>query len=375
MPSQTQYPDFLDIPSPEMEEVSRILGAGQKTAERPYYGSAQAQSLSDYHAQAEQQAQARDDLAMQAEIQRRIALPTVGGRNARQLAFQQALKRAQYENQTKGLMDDLHKLDPADPEFSAQQDEIFGRHPIAREALRDPRVANTVKRQAAENEELQTIFNKDQQARQEYANLRAAGRAPAEARQIVKDAATRRAERVAFAMGGLDPAEFDSGKYNGPDGNVDRAKVAYALSRRKAEEDSVLSSSEMKALDAVAENLTPPDLSDTGKIRAFERQFKRPPATEEEWSQAYQLAESEGQEDREKLASLIKYYEGTARKKVPDSYKAMVTGASEQNVPQGTPQAAAPTEQITTVTTIEQARTLPKGTRFRGPDGKVRIVP
>lgn len=326
MPPTVQYPDFLGIPSPEMEEVSRILGGGQQqTKDRPYYGSAQQQSLSDYHAEAERMANERDNLALQAEVQRRISLPTTGGRSARQIAWRQALQRAQYENQTKALIDDLTRLDAADPEFGVQQDEIFGRHPIAREALRDPRVANMVKRQAAENEEMQTIFDKDRESRQEYANLRAAGRSPTEARKIVKDAATRRAERVAFAMSGGNPAEFDSGKFNGPDGNVDRAKLAYALSQRKAESEASLSSAERKALDSAVENLVQPDLSDAGKVRAFERQFKRRPATEEEWTQAYRAAEADGQRERDALAALIEDLERSG-KRVSNLYKNMARG-------------------------------------------------
>lgn len=372
MATAIEYPDFLGIPSPEMEEVSRLLAPRQQTAERPYLASPQAQALSDYHQEAERLANERDNLAMQGEIQRRIALPTMQGSRARSAAFRKALERAQYENQTKALMDDLMRLDAADPEFSLQQDEIFGRHPIAREALRDPRVANMVKRQASENEELQQLFDKDPQARQEYANLRTAGRSPADARKTVKDAATRRAERVAFAMSGGNPEDFDSGKFLDKDGRLDRAKLAFALSQKKAEQESALSSSERRALDTAVENLEQPDLTDAGKIRAFERQFKRKPETAEEWTAAYDLANASGQQQRDALTALIEDLERSG-KRVSGLYKWM----AGQSVPRGTSATTptTPTEQIITVQTIEQARALPKGTRFRGPDGKVRQVP
>lgn len=375
------YPDFLNIPSPEMEEVRDILSP--KQVERPYYASAPAQALSDYHAEAEQRANARDSIAMQAEIQRRMALPTVGGQRARQAAWQQAMQRAVYENQTKALLNDLTALDAADPEFGPQQDEIFGRHPIAREALRDPRVANLVKRQASENEEMQNIFGKDSEAQQEYANLRSAGRSPQEARKTVKDAAVRRAERIAFAAAGLDPAEIDSGKYNTPDGKLDKARLAYSMAQRKREAESGLSTTERKILDTAAESVIPPDLSPEGKARAFEKQFSRKPVTEDDWQKAFALAEAEGLQEREGLAALIEDLQKSG-KRVPDHYRNMV-GGTQPSTPQATAPAPDQTtnNQVPTTTasapleaakmTREEVMRLPKGTPIKMPDGSVML--
>jgi hypothetical protein len=219
--------------SPEADAVRQLLQPREQPA-RQFYSSPQAQSLSDYHSRIEQDIGARDALAQDAEILRRINLPTRGGEQARALDWQKALEKAAYEKQTSALMDDLRKLDPADPEHQTQQDEIIAKHPISRTALSDPRISGIVKRQSHDYEEMQSLFDKDSVSRQEYANLRVSGLDPDKARQQVRTNAQKRADRLWFATNGGNPEDFDSGKFNLPDGTPDKAKMAYYLAQSKA---------------------------------------------------------------------------------------------------------------------------------------------
>lgn len=218
---------LLNIPSEEAEQVRRVLQPAGPPA-RQTYGDPGLQSVADYHAAANQDYQRRHDLAQQAEITRQATLPTALGQQARVAAYQKALQSALYERDTGALLKDLHSLDPADPEHEIHQDEIFARHPIAHQALSDPRVASAVKRQAADHAEFQHLFDSDPQARHEYATLKAAQTDPAKAREQVRQSAMLRAQKTAYALKGGNPEEFD--QFLNPDGTLDQARMAYSLS-------------------------------------------------------------------------------------------------------------------------------------------------
>lgn len=366
--------DLLGIPSAEAEAVSRVL---QPRAEpqRQVYGSATDQAYGDYMDQADQRMGQRDEIAMQADIQRRMALPTVSGARARQVAWDKALQNAVYEKGASSLLSDLQKLDPADPEHMTQQDEIIAKHPIAREALKDPRVSSLVKRQASENAEMSELFDKDNLARQEYADLRTAGKSPAEARQAVRQSSQRRGERLWFATQGGNPDDFDKGLFNGPDGQPDRAKMAYTIAQAKKGSGQNMSTTELKQLDEAASRIA--EISDEQKRAAFQAANGREPATEEDWSMAWNLANAALAPERELVASIVQDLEAQG-KAVPGRYKRMLEGTT-QNVPQRNeaivPQAA-PTSDIPTVQTLDELKALglPSGARFKTPDGKIRIV-
>lgn len=362
---------LLNIASPEAEAVSRILQPSQ-APERQDYSDPYRQSYQDYSRRLNSDEDSREQREQDAEIQRQIALPTMMGKQARSQAYRKALETALYEKQASALMQDLSLLDPADPEHLEHQDEVIGKHgPIAREALKDPRVANLVKRQAAEYSEINELFDKDPQARQEYLNLRTEGKSPKEAQQAVKMSTRNRSERLWFAMNGGDPNEFDEGKFNGPDGTPDKAKMAFRLAQKKSESKSLLSATERKLLDETAQVVGAPDVSDPAKRRAFKAATGRDPATEEDWQSAYSLAEQAGMADAEKLASLVEDLE-KAGKSVPSVYKKASTTTSNQNVPRGTidgPVEVVP-ERIRVTTQAEYAA-LPSGTKAI--DGKGRL--
>lgn len=330
--------------SPEADAVRQLLQPSAPP-QRQFYDTPQAQSFSDYHAGIEQDIDRREGLAQQAEIMRRINLPTVSGEKARAMDWQKALEKAQYEKQTYALMEDLKKLDPADPEHFTQQDEIIAKHPIAKTALSDPRISGMVKRQSHDFEEMQNLFDKDAVSRQEYANLRTSGIAPDQARQQVRSNAQVRADRLWFAMQGGNPAEFDSGKFNGPDGRPDKARMAYYLAERKGSEDSLLSSVERKALEEAARTLNAnrlnPDL-DEDKKSAFKKQFGREPTSEEDWRAAYDLAKNSGGDKREAMAALVADFQ-RAGKSVPEFYRSMV---GQTNVPQSQTKQVEPAQEV-----------------------------
>lgn len=338
------YYSLLGIPSPEAEEVQRLLQPSGP-AERTYQADPFRQRLDDLGREYDASRQERENTALQGEIQRRINLPTALGKGARNAAWQQAMEQAMYEKQAKSLIDDLQLLDPADPEALDQQDEVVARHPIARKAMSDPRVASLIRRQSKEHEEMRKVFDDDPDALAEYTQLRADGLAPKAVRQQVLNNAKRRAERLWFASNGGNPDDFDSGKFNGPDGKPDKAKMAHFLSTQKAQGDSLLSSTERKALDQAADNFSAmadlnPDDEDT-KRREFMAKFGRPPKTEQEWTSARNMVLQAGLSEKEALAALILDFE-RAGKRVPDFYKKMIgvpsatpAGASDENVPRG----------------------------------------
>lgn len=279
---------LLDIPSPEAEQVRRILQpAGAQAAPRQIYGDPGLQSVSDYHAAADQDYQRRSDLAHEAEITRQATLPTAMGQQARVAAYRKALQAALYEKQTGALLKDLHALDPADPEHELQQDEIFARHPIAHQALSDPRVASTVKRQAAEYQTFQRLFDTDPAARHEYAALKAEQVDPVKARETVRQNSLLRAQREAFAKAGGDLAEFD--QFVQPDKSVDRAAVAQHLAQRARVQKIVSTPSIQKQLlelQSAAERAASTEPSDLQKQAWLAAQGIADPK-EEDWARAY----------------------------------------------------------------------------------------
>lgn len=367
---------LLGIMSPEAEAVGQLLRP-QTPPERQVYGRPEDQALADYHRNAEMAMAQRGDVREDATIQRFANVPTVMGAHARQAAFQKSLQNALYEKQAKALMDELTKLDPADPEALAMQDEIIGRHPIAREALSDPRISGLIKRQSHDNAEMQELFDKDPTSRQEYADLRTNNIPPQAARQQVRSNAQRRAERIWFATNGGDPMDFDSGKFNGPDGRPDRAKMAHFLSQRKSADDALLGSTERKALDEAADSLRAmvsqnPD-DEATKRAAYQMARGKQPESEQEWAEAYRLVQNAGREEKEKLASLILDFERAGRQ-VPNIYKNLIvepTEASVQNVPHGTSeQTQKPsTPQVPIIRTRAEYDALPSGTRYMDSKG------
>lgn len=326
---------LLGIPSEEAEAVRRILQPAEAPA-RPVYADPYQQAYSDYgrNLNAKEDAREANEMALetQATIQRRMRLPTATGKQARTMAFQKAMEAAVYEKQAKALMDDLSKIDAADPEALSHQDEVIGRHSIARQALSDPRISGLIKRQAHENEEMNTLFDKDALARQDYADLRAAGDDPKVAKEKVKSLAQQRADRVWFASGGGDPAEIDNGTFTGADGRFDRAKAAFHLSQKKKPPTQQLGALEARQLDTAAKEVA--QISDDRKIDAYETAKGKKPETKEEWDEAWTLANDALAPDREALAAIVQDLEDQG-KIVPNRYKEMA-GLSDKNtnVPQ-----------------------------------------
>lgn len=372
---------MLGILSPEAEEVSRTLNSGRQSS--PSYVPSKYQPVADYHARAEEAMADRERLALEAEVQRRLVLPTVSGQRARGEAWRMNLEQAMYEKQAKALLDDLGLLDPADPEALDQQDEVVAKHPIARKAMSDPRVANLIRRQSKEHEEMRKVFDDDPDALAEYTRLRADGLPPKAVRQQVLNDSKRRAERLWFASNGGNPDDFDSGKFNGPDGKPDKAKMAYYLASQKKEDDRMLSTSERKALDQAAENFDAvsgldPDDEET-KRREFMAKFGRPPKNDQEWTSARNMVLQAGLAEKEALAALILDFE-RAGKRVPDLYRKMVgvqsttpTEASGENVPRGSVEQPSGPPKPVMVRTKAEYDALPSGSRYMDSNGKIGV--
>lgn len=282
---------LLGIPSPEAEQVRRILQPSGPPA-RQLYGDPGLDSLADYHATADQNSQHRADLAQQAEFTRQATLPTYGGQQARAAAYQKALQNAIYEKQTGALLKDLHSLDPADPEHETHQDEIFARHPIAHQALGDPRVASTVKRQAADYAAFQHLFDTDPAARHEYAALKGDKVDPVKARETVRQNSLLRAQRESFAKAGGNPDEFD--QFVGPDKIVDRAKVAAHLAEAARVQKLTSSPSvqkkllELQSAATLASSAEPTDLQKQAWLAA--QGIEDP--QEADWARAYEAVKN-----------------------------------------------------------------------------------
>lgn len=371
---------LLGIPTPEAEAVGRILQPAAPP--RQAYANPVTESLSQYQENQGRNWQAQQDLEAQAAAQRRVSLPTSAGTQARAAAYQKALANAIYEKQVGALMTDLHQLDTGDPEALSHQDEVISKHPISRQALSDPRIANLIKRQAHDNAEMQGIFDKDPAARDDYAKLRADEVAPAEARAKVKSAAQKRADRLWFATGGGDPAEFDSGKYNGPDGMPDKAQMAYAIAEKKRLEkealrsdDSSLNSTERKLLDKMSEELTSasldPDNPATKKTEfevSKEREIGK--NSKEDWDAAYELVKKKRDAKKDELAATIRDFE-KGGKRIPDNLLQLIgSGAvsapptivtpTAGNVPKGAKNAPITPEAVSAPPVVAPATTPSK---------------
>lgn len=339
---------LLGLGSPEAEQVAQILGT-QQPATRQVYGDPQAQSYSDYYDNIQADIDRRRRASEQANLLRYGGFPTATGQRARAEAYQKAIQQAVYEKQANALMTDLNALDPSDPEHLRHQDEVIAKHPVARQALSDPRISGLIKRQAHDFEEMQAVFNKDPAAMREYATLRAANVAPTTAKQKVLQQAQRRADRLWFASGGGDPAEFDAGKYNAPDGTFDKARAAYRLSQIKAEgktkeeeKAKLLNSTERKLLDTLADEVAKqnPD-NPQSKQTAFSAQKDKDPESEQDWSDAYEIVKKRREAKLDELRALIDDLEAGG-KSIPENYRKMVAEGEGSSDEPGPPPPGAP---------------------------------
>jgi hypothetical protein len=161
--------------------------------------------------------------------------------------------------------------------------------------------------------------------------------------------------RLWFATRGGDPAEFDAGKFNTPEGKLDRARMAYRLAQLKNTPDKEISATEIRQLDEAAEMIG--EISDSRKVAAFRAAAGRDPETEEDWRAAWQLADRAVAPDREALAAIVTDLEAQGRA-VPSRYK-MKAGLMEEQA-----QEATPVQQPTQSISKEEYEALPSGAQF-----------
>lgn len=175
--------------------------------------------------------------------------------------------------------------------------------------------------------------------------------------------------RTWFAMKGGNPDDFDSGMFLDAQGNPDRAKMAYHLTRMK---QANLSNDESDMLQLAADELGP--MTESRLRSAYESAFDEEPTTPEQWAVAHQLAVQESAPQRKALHDIIRDLEMAGRS-VPPRFKELLAGTPAQQAAQGAPPTAddADVPMVSTPAELEALK-LPPGSRFRTPDGKVRMV-
>lgn len=161
-------------------------------------------------------------------------------------------------------------------------------------------------------------------------------------------------DRLWFAMKGGNPADFDAGKFNTPEGKADRAAMAFHLSQLK---NARLSNDEMDQLQLAAEEVGV--INESRARSAFESRYDKEPSTPEEWLMAQQLAFAETAPQRQALANVIRDLEGMGRA-VPPRFKELL-GVSPAAPQEGSVQTQ-PDRPV--ITTREQYDALPPGTPY-----------
>ncbi len=303
--------------------------------------------------------------------------PTEEGRIAAQESLLQrqeaaqakALADMQYEQQAGTLLKELQGLDPADPEHELYLNDTVRRHPVSKKALSDPRIAALIRSQQRENEEMQKLFSEDPDARAEYSVLRKEN--PAVAKDLVRSNSQRRAIREEFAKQGINPDEFDAGKFNDANGRPDKAKMAFHIAQSKKEEKDAtknaekgLGSTDLKALEEASSALTS-KLETDDKVAAFKAKYGKPPAPDsaEEWKEAFHLMTQSAAPEVQKLKLLIDNFR-KSKKAIPDEYAALVgeSGAPQSKTEARTgdvtisPQESAPANETPAQRYLREAR-------------------
>lgn len=212
--AKPEYYDLLGIPSEEEERTRTVLSAPADGGYNSYYQSFQQrrpQSMGGYGIP-----------------QRRIGIRE----------YEQAQKKAAYEQNARRTLQQLTQIDPADPELTLKQEQLLMTNPYGQDLVRDPRVTSVLKNRFAERAQLEKQFSEDPDSQTDYLIARREGADHRSALSAAAQAAALRKERIWFAEKGGDLEDFDSGRFM-RNGRFDKAAAAAHINQiTKSQKDA-----------------------------------------------------------------------------------------------------------------------------------------